>query len=176
MDALTTCYHAVSLSYPLVALALCGACSIFAAFLPPPKGATGPYAVVYGLTNALAANLGHAANASAPAVTISPAVVKTAAALLFAFSLTCGVVACDGSGGLTPQGVQIVGALCKVDGVAQPVAVSIAPTLVPSLSAAANLDNLLVHPAVVKACAGVNGTPASVTTQPAAAAPASPTS
>jgi len=72
------------------------------------------------------------------------------------------------------QQAQITQALmvaCNVDGVAVPVAQPIIAALGPSGATAATLDNLLLHPAVIQACAALNGTPASVTP---AVAPTSP--
>jgi len=70
--------------------------------------------------------------------------------------------------------------ICKVDAVAQPLVVALAPVAGPIGSAGAAADNLLVHPAVVSACALVNGVPqavAAVDPEPTipVAAPVSPT-
>lgn len=82
--------------------------------------------------------------------------------------------ACTSTGQLTPQALQVIGAACKIDGVAQPIAVSIVPTLVPQSTPIVSIDTALVHPAVVKACDAIGGTPVGVTTEavPAVTAPA----
>jgi hypothetical protein len=50
-------------------------------------------------------------------------------------------------------------ALCKVDGVAQPIAVALAaPVTTPTVAGAVALDVSVIHPAIVAACAAANGT------------------
>ena len=63
--------------------------------------------------------------------------------------------------------------VCKVDAVAQPFIVELAPIAGPIGSAGAVADNMLVHPAVVAACALVNGVPQAVASvePPVATAP-----
>jgi hypothetical protein len=51
---------------------------------------------------------------------------------------------------------------CNVDGVAVPVAQPVVATLGTAGAAAASVDSLLVHPAVVAACQQIGGTPARV--------------
>ena len=72
-----------------------------------------------------------------------------------------------GCADITPsQQAQVVEALsvaCNVDGMLVPVAQPVVASIGPSGAAAANMDSLLVHPAVVAACQAVKGTPASVT-------------
>ena len=65
--------------------------------------------------------------------------------------------------------------VCKVDTVAQPFIVALAPAVGPIGSAGAVADNMLVHPAVVSACALVNGVPQAVAVvEPATASVAVP--
>jgi len=92
----------------------------------------------------------------------------------------------------TPAQQQMVAALCQTDAAAQPIAVAITPVVAPEAAGAVAVDQAVVHPAIVAACAGINatavgatvttptGTTANVTTTPAgtapAVAPAKPTS
>ncbi|MEJ0020750.1 MAG: hypothetical protein WDN25_30210 [Acetobacteraceae bacterium] len=68
---------------------------------------------------------------------------------------------------------QAVTVACNVDGVVVPVAQPVVATMGTGGATAASIDALLVHPAVVQACAALKGTPASVTVT-APAAPATP--
>ncbi len=83
---------------------------------------------------------------------------------IFALPLLVCLYACSDA---TPsQQAQITEALtvaCNVDGVLVPVAQPVVASVGPGGAAAANVDSLLVHPAVVAACASLKGTPASVT-------------
>ena len=82
--------------------------------------------------------------------------------------LSAGLSACSS---LTPnQQAKVTQALavaCNVDGAVVPVAQPVVATLGNGGAAAASLDSLLVHPAVVAACQQLGGKPAGVT--PAAA-------
>ncbi len=72
------------------------------------------------------------------------------------------------------QQAQITQALmvaCNVDGAVVPIAQPIVAAFGPGGATAVSLDNLLLHPAVIQACAALNGTPASATP---AGAPTSP--
>ena len=65
---------------------------------------------------------------------------------------------------------------CNVDGILVPIAQPVVATLGAGGATAANLDALLVHPAVVAACNAVNGTPVSaVPVSTPTAAPTTPT-
>jgi hypothetical protein len=81
---------------------------------------------------------------------------------IFALSLLSSLVAC---GNLTPdQQAQITQELivaCAVDGKLVPLASPVVASLGTGGAAAANVDNLLVHPAVVAACNAIGGSPAS---------------
>ena len=74
----------------------------------------------------------------------------------------CLLTACN----LTPaQQAQVQIALsvaCNVDGLLVPIAQPVVAGLVPSAAGVVALDQALVHPAVVQACAAVGGAPASV--------------
>ena len=73
------------------------------------------------------------------------------------------------------QQAQITQALmvaCNVDGAVVPIAQPIIAALGPGGATAVSLDNLLLHPTVIQACAALNGTPASVTPVGAATSPA----
>jgi len=91
------------------------------------------------------------------------------------------LLACLSACGTAPasQQAQIQQALtvaCTADGVLVPIAQPIVATMGTGAAAAANMDALLVHPAVVAACAAVNGVPATVTavSSPATVPPAAP--
>lgn len=86
---------------------------------------------------------------------------------------------CTSSGTMTPQAQQIFDVTCAKDAALQPivvpVAVAVTSTVAPIAAApavlAAQVDQILVHPAVVAACAQYGGKP--VTAVPAAQ-PAAP--
>ena len=61
---------------------------------------------------------------------------------------------------------------CNVDGAVVPIAQPVVATLGTSGATAANLDSLLVHPAVVAACMTISGTP--VSAMPVSAPPTPP--
>ena len=89
------------------------------------------------------------------------------------------LVACLGAcSNLTPaQQARITEALavaCNVDGALVPVAQPVIASLGPNAEKAANVDALLVHPAVVAACAALKGTPVSATPTAAPVTTASP--
>jgi hypothetical protein len=79
---------------------------------------------------------------------------------MFALSLLSCLAAC---GNLTPdeqaQLTQELTVACAVDGMLVPIARPVSTSL--GRAAAADTDNLLVHPAVVAACNAIGGTPAS---------------
>jgi hypothetical protein len=83
---------------------------------------------------------------------------------IFALPLLVCVYACTTT---TPtqqaQITQALSVICSVDGVLVPVAQPVVASIGPNGTAAANVDSLLVHPAVVAACASLQGKPASVT-------------
>jgi hypothetical protein len=60
---------------------------------------------------------------------------------------------------------------CNVDGVVVPVTQPIVAGIGPGGATAVNIDALLVHLAVVQACAALRGTPASVTITASPGAP-----
>lgn len=64
----------------------------------------------------------------------------------------------------TPAQQHTLLVVCKVDAVAQPFIVELAPIAGPIGSAGAAADNMLVHPAVMSACALVHGVPQAVAT------------
>jgi len=82
--------------------------------------------------------------------------------LFGAIGAACLLTACN----LTPaQQAQVQLALsvaCNVDGALVPIAQPVVAGLVPSAAGIVTLDQALVHPAVVQACATLGGTPASV--------------
>jgi hypothetical protein len=81
---------------------------------------------------------------------------------------------------------QMTAALCQKDAALQPVAVSIAPIVAPSSGSVVAVDQAVVHPAIVAACAGISAVPVGATvttpsgtanvTVPSTATPAKPTS
>jgi hypothetical protein len=79
------------------------------------------------------------------------------------------------NGQLTPQAQTQLALACKVDGAVQPLAAGVVSALpVPGAAVGVSVDNLLVHPAVVAACAQIGGTPMAVVTSVAGAVAASP--
>jgi hypothetical protein len=65
---------------------------------------------------------------------------------------------------------QALQAACKIDGVVVPIAQTQMATLVPASAGAVTIDELLIHPAVVKYCAGLGGTPTTAAPSTGAAA------
>lgn len=99
---------------------------------------------------------------STSAVAAAAGPLTTAAVLLCLTGAAFGLAACG-----TPAQQQ---AACQTDAGVQPLGAALLTTLVPASDGVVSLDTLLVHPAVVKYCAGLGGTPAAV---PASAAPPS---
>ena len=95
-----------------------------------------------------------AAAPAAPAGVPQPA-AGAIAAMLGAFAL-CGVLVL---GACSPQQTAALKVACQVDAAAQPIAVPLASALVPQVAGIASIDQQLVHPAVIAACAAVNGKP-----------------
>lgn len=83
--------------------------------------------------------------------------------LFGAIAAACLLAACNN---LTPaQQAKVKLALsvaCNVDGAVVPIAQPVVAGLVPTAAGIVALDQALVHPAVVQACAAVGGAPASV--------------
>jgi hypothetical protein len=83
---------------------------------------------------------------------------------IFALPVLVCVYACSNT---TPtqqaQINQALSVICNVDGVLVPVAQPVVASTGPGGATAADVDSLLVHPAVVAACASLKGTPASAT-------------
>ena len=76
---------------------------------------------------------------------------------------------CTSTGAPTPQAQKVINVLCKGDATAQPIVVQVATIAAPATGAAAPavavgaaLDQVLVHPAVVAACARYGTQPATV--------------
>lgn len=125
--------------------------AILASLLPAPAAATGgAYALLYRLVNLLGANVGHARNASDPA---AGGTLKTIMMILLLPAMLA-LAACDSPGSRAALAVA-----CQIDAAAQPVAVQIAPALAPQLAGVAAIDQQLVHPVVVAACAAMGGKP-----------------
>jgi hypothetical protein len=83
-------------------------------------------------------------------------------------SIALPLLACLGAcGNMTTsqqaQATQALAVACNVDGVLVPIAQPVIAALGPNGATAAGVDSLLVHPAVVAACAAIQGAPASVT-------------
>lgn len=83
-------------------------------------------------------------------------------------SIVLPLLACLGAcGNMTTsqqtQAAQALAVACNVDGVLVPIAQPVVAALGPNGATAASFDSLLVHPAVIAACAAIQGTPASVT-------------
>ena len=89
--------------------------------------------------------------------------------LAHAAVVAAGVSACTAQQAAQQQ--QVVRVLCMHDAILQPVAVVIAASTGPQGAAAAQTDALLVHPAVVAACAAYGAKPlvATPVADPAAA-------
>jgi hypothetical protein len=112
------------------------------------------YSGFYGTVH-LVANLRPAPPAAKPTPTSMP--IATLLGCLLAVSL---VSACT----LTPSQQAAVRVACNVDGLLVPIAQPVLLALMPSTAGAVAADQALVHPIVVSLCAGLGGTPASVTT------------
>ncbi len=85
--------------------------------------------------------------------------------LLLAAGAACLLAGCSLSPAQKTAALQVG---CSVDGVVQPLAASVVASLGTAGATAATADTLLVHPAVVAACAQLGGTPAVVVVAPAA--------
>lgn len=82
----------------------------------------------------------------------------------FALPLLACLSGCSGGTATTAVSPhQALAVACVVDGVLVPIGQPIVASLGPHGVTAANLDSLLIHPAVTAACNAINGTPASVT-------------
>jgi hypothetical protein len=82
------------------------------------------------------------------------------AAHLYALPLLAGLSACSNmSPDQQARMQQALTVACNVDGVMVPIAQPIVATIGTGGATAANVDSLLVHPAVVLACKAMNGTP-----------------
>ena len=66
---------------------------------------------------------------------------------------------CTAAGGLTPQATVALQVACQVDGAVQPIAAGVVSGLSPAGATVASADSLMVHPAIVAACAKLGGTP-----------------
>ena len=76
------------------------------------------------------------------------------------------VAACSANQQAAAQ--KAIGIGCMVDGAVQPIAAPVLAAAVPSTAGAVTADTLLVHPAIVAACAAVKGVPiATVSSTPA---------
>jgi hypothetical protein len=81
---------------------------------------------------------------------------------ILALSLLSSLAACGNvTPGVQAQIAQELIVACTVDGMLVPLATPVVASLGTNGAAAADLDNLLIHPAVVAACNAVGGTPAS---------------
>lgn len=85
-------------------------------------------------------------------VTVSGSASPAIAILLSGTAL--GLTACSG-GQLSPVAQQVVSVLCRADAALQPIAVALAPAAGAEVAALATLDQAVVHPAAVAACASV---------------------
>jgi hypothetical protein len=106
---------------------------------------------------------------------------RRAAPVVLAIALLLGLTwllpGCTSTGTLTPQAQQIVDVTCQQDAVMQPIVVPVivaataaTPAGAPA-AAAAGLDTLLLHPAVIAACAQYHSKPVAVVPAPIVAAP-----
>ncbi len=84
-------------------------------------------------------------------------------AILLALLLAGGLSACQSS--QVAKVEKVVAAICRVDAAVQPVAVQLVAAVSTDVAA---LDQALIHPAVVAACASVHGVAVAVTVEPAA--------
>jgi hypothetical protein len=86
--------------------------------------------------------------------------------------LACLATSCSN---MTPAQQQALHVACNVDGAIVAAAQPVVASMGSGGATGSTIDSLLVHPAVVAACAALNGTPASVTvtapTAPNAPAP-----
>ena len=67
--------------------------------------------------------------------------------------------------GPKPTVQQIAAVACLVDGVTQPIGAAVLGGLVPEAVAGIAIDQAAVHPAVIKFCAALGGTPTAATVQ-----------
>ena len=93
---------------------------------------------------------------------IAAAVTKSTVPLLIAMIMTGAFVTACVNGQLTAGAQNALQVACQIDASVQPVVVTLGPALVPELGPAASVDQTLVHPAVVAACAAYGGKPAAV--------------
>lgn len=165
------------LPYLLLAVAIA---TFLCPVLPAPTDKTGFYFAVYQVINSVACNFGHAKNLSAPeslnvvggpgaisnpqTVNLAPVVAPPrpgAPSLMPLFMLVMllgALTACAADGTATPQVQAIIRGFCLVDGVVQPIAVTVVPTLAPQTTPLAAIDAAAIHPAVVAGCAKFGGT------------------
>jgi hypothetical protein len=66
----------------------------------------------------------------------------------------------------TPQQQRVIGALCQADALTQPLVVEIAPIVYPPGAPIATLDEALLHPTIVSACAAFTAAPVGVVVAP----------
>ena len=78
---------------------------------------------------------------------------------LIAAGAACLLAGCTAAGGLTPQATVALQVACQVDGAVQPIAAGVVSGLSPAGATVASADSLMVHPAIVAACAKLGGTP-----------------
>ena len=78
---------------------------------------------------------------------------------LIAAGAACLLAGCTAAGALTPQATVALQVACQVDGAVQPIAAGVVSGLSPAGATIASADSLMVHPAVVAACAKIGGTP-----------------
>ena len=139
--------------------------------LPAPTATSSPiYAASFNLVHIIANLKTASAPAPAPAPAAAPGPSVPVAALMALMLGGMTLAACTAQE--ITQAEQIAAVGCKIDGVIQPIAVTLVTAVVPGGVGIATTDSLLVHPAVVKACDALNGQVVSAQIAPAAAAPA----
>lgn len=76
--------------------------------------------------------------------------------------ILCLLSGCAADGTPTAQMQKSIDVLCEGDAIAQPILVKSVPVVVPNSDVAVTADALLVHPAIVAACANYHSKPTAV--------------
>lgn len=113
------------------------------------------------------------------AATVATDVTKRAAMLILVLLAAGALTACAVTAGAPAASTSRVamspaaatGIACAGDAILQPIGAELLTTLVPEAAAGVSIDSLVVHPAIVKLCAGMNAKPVAVPATPAAVAP-----
>ncbi len=140
---------------PYVTAAIAIATILLNMMPPPGSGGSSVYAMIWNFVHVVA-------NLRSPPATPSTAAPAASATMLpgwlVGLMLAATLAACTSQ--QEQQAVQFLQVACDVDGVVQPAVVPLAKLAGADGATIANVDDLLVHPAVAEACAKLNGRPA----------------